>query len=74
VIPETQTVLNRLIDAADDLEAECAGLSARLPAAAGGQTAALLESAGLRAAEVGRLLRTVAAREGRRAESGAAAK
>lgn len=54
-----------LIEYADDLKAAIDAHRAILPADADGQTAALPEKAAERVSEAGRLLRTVAAREGR---------
>ena len=65
----TEYAIYHLIDAADDLESGIAGRRNAMPADADGQTVALLEKAAERVSEAGRLLRTVAGREGRRAET-----
>ena len=64
----TRAAINHLIDAVDDLESAIAAQWATALPTSDGQTVALLEKAAERVAEAGRLLRTVAAREGRRAE------
>ena len=61
--------INELIGYAVDLEADITVFRELMPTTADGQTVALLEKAAERVSEAGRLLRTVAAREGRRAET-----
>ena len=60
--------LDELIDATDELAAGITQRGEIMSPLVDGQTVALLEKAAERVAEAGRLLRTVAAREGRRAE------